>query len=217
LQCAVLVGGGLPAVATASVITAAELSGSKTLKSLTHLLGEANLVQLMLQIMRGNGFALIALGTAFAGKYTGHAVGEGLNQIFDHFSSMTKQQRKDHVEALNQLPGIINHSPLSYVAQKMVEQTSINAQAILKTVATNIAYWDKTMAYGIERYVNLRCLTSYLWQTKETSLGDVELMTSFDSAMAMDDLEGTETSDPLVESSLLITNKSNSSITEDVI
>lgn len=217
LQCAVLVGGGLPAVATASVITAAELSGSKTLKSLTHLLGEANLVQLMLQIMRGNGFALIAIGTAFAGKYTGHVLGEGLNQIFDHFSSMTKQQRKDHVEALNQLPGIINHSPLSYAAKKIAEQTSEHTQTVLKTIASNIAYWDKTMAHGIEQYLNLRCLTSYLWQTKETSPAEVELMTSFDSVIAVDGLLDSDTSDPLVESSQLITSKVNPTITEDVI
>ena len=201
LQCTVLVGGGLPLVASATIMSAAELSGSKTLKSLTYLLGEANLLQLMLQLMRGNGFALIAIGTAFAGKYAGLAVGEGLNQILNCFVAMTKQQRKHHVEALNQLPGIIRQSPLSYAAQCMAEQTPENVQAFLKTVATSMVSWDETLGLGIERYVNVRCLTSYLWQVEEDSLPEKELIKKLDTAMAMNGLFDSDVSDSIVEAS----------------
>ena len=219
LQCTVLVGGGLPLVASATVMSAAELSGSKTLKSLTYLLGEANLLQLMLQLMRGNGFALIAIGTAFAGKYSGLAVGEGLNQILNCFVAMTKQQRKHHVEALNQLPGIIRQSPLSYAAQCMAEQTPENVQAFLKTVATSMVSWDETLGLGIERYVNVRCLTSYLWQVEEDRLPEKELIKKLDTAMAMNGLFDSDVSDSLVEASEESSEVSNfdRALTEDVI
>ena len=219
LQCTVLVGGGLPLVASATMMTAAELSGSKTLKSLTHLLGEANLLQLMLQLMRGNGFALIAIGTAFAGKYAGLAVGEGLNQILDCFVSMSKQQRKSHVEALNLLPGIIQQSPLSYAAQYMTEQTPENVQTFLKTAATKMTSWDKTLGLGIERYVNLRCLTSYLWQVEEDNSAEKELIRKLDTALALNDLLRSDSSESIVESSFESSKSSrlNLGITEDVI
>ena len=219
LQCTVLVGGGLPLVASATIMSAAELSGSKTLKSLTYLLGEANLLQLMLQLMRGNGFALIAIGTAFAGKYAGLAVGEGLNQIFNCFNAMTKQQRKHHVEALNQLPGIIRQSPLSYAAQCIAEQTPENVQVFLKTVATSMVSWDETLGLGIERYVNVRCLTSYLWQVEEDRLPEKELIKKLDTAMAMNGLFDSDVSDSLVEASEESSEVSNfdRALTEDVI
>ena len=220
LQCTVLVGGGLPLVASATIMSAAELSGSKTLKSLTYLLGEANLLQLMLQLMRGNGFALIAIGTAFAGKYAGLAVGEGLNQILNCFVVMTKQQRKHHVEALNQLPGIIRQSHFSYAAQFMAEQTPENVQAFLKTVATSIVAWDKTLGLSIERYVNVRCLTSYLWQVEEDSLPEKELIKKLDTAMAMNGLFDSDVSDSIVEASeesSSVVSNFDRAITEDVI
>jgi hypothetical protein len=220
LQCTVLVGGGLPLVASATIMSAAELSGSKTLKSLTYLLGEANLLQLMLQLMRGNGFALIAIGTAFAGKYSGLAVGEGLNQILNCFVAMTKQQRKHHVETLNQLPGIIRQSPFSYAAQCMAEQTPENVQAFLKTVATSMASWDETLGLGIERYVNVRCLTSYLWQVEEDSLPEKELIKKLDTAMAMNGLFDSDVSDSIVEASeesSSVVSNFDRALTEDVI
>jgi len=219
LQCTVLVGGGLPLVASATMMTAAELSGSKTLKSLTHLLGEANLLQLMLQLVRGNGFALIAIGTAFAGKYAGLAVGEGLNQILDCFVSMTKQQRKSHVEVLNQLPGIVRQSPLFYAAQYVTEQTPENVQALLKTVATTMTSWDATLGLGIERYINFRCLTSYLWQVEEDNLAENELIRKLDTAIALKDLLHSDSSESIVDSSLESSKNSRLklTITEDLI
>jgi hypothetical protein len=219
LQCSVLVGGGLPLVATATMMTAAELSGSKTLQSMTNLLGEANLLQLMLQLMRGNSFALIAIGTAFAGKYAGIAVGEGLNQIFDCFVAMTKQQRKHHLEALNQLPGFINHSPLSYAAQYVAKQTPESVYTFLKTAASTLTTWDKTLAMGVERYVNLRCLTSYLWRVEEESSAEHEIMKKMDTVMSLNNLVVGDSSDSLVESTELSSNYGtgfNSHQTEDV-
>ena len=219
LQCSVLVGGGLPLVATATMMTAAELSGSKTLQSMTNLLGEANLLQLMLQLMRGNSFALIAIGTAFAGKYAGIAVGEGLNQIFDCFVAMTKQQRKHHLEALNQLPGFINHSPLSYAAQYMAKQTPEIVYTFLKTTASTLTTWDKTLAMGVERYINLRCLTSYLWRVEEESSAEHEIMKKLDTVMSLNNLIVGDSSDSLVESTELSSNYGtgfNSHQTEDV-
>ncbi len=219
LQCSVLVGGGLPLVATATMMTAAELSGSKTLQSMTNLLGEANLLQLMLQLMRGNSFALIAIGTAFAGKYAGIAVGEGLNQIFDCFVAMTKQQRKHHLEALNQLPGFINHSPLSYAAQYVAKQTPESVYTFLKTAASTLTTWDKTLAMGVERYVNLRCLTSYLWRVEEESSAEHEIMKKMDTVMSLNNLIVGDSSDSLVESTELSSNYGagfNSHQTEDV-
>ncbi len=219
LQCSVLVGGGLPLVATATMMTAAELSGSKTLQSMTNLLGEANLLQLMLQLMRGNSFALIAIGTAFAGKYAGIAVGEGLNQIFDCFVAMTKQQRKYHLEALNQLPGFINHSPLSYAAQYVAKQTPESVYTFLKTAASTLTTWDKTLAMGVERYVNLRCLTSYLWRVEEESSAEHEIMKKMDTVMSLNNLIVGDSSDSLVESTELSSNYGagfNSHQTEDV-
>jgi hypothetical protein len=182
-------------------------------------LGEANLLQLMLQLMRGNGFALIAIGTAFAGKYAGLAVGEGLNQILDCFVSMSKQQRKSHVEALNLLPGIIQQSPLSYAAQYMAEQTPENVQTFLKTAATKMTSWDKTLGLGIERYVNLRCLTSYLWQVEEDNSAEKELIRKLDTALALNDLLRSDSSESIVESSFESSKSSrlNLGITEDVI
>ena len=219
LQCSVLVGGGLPLVATATMMTAAELSGSKTLQSMTNLLGEANLLQLMLQLMRGNSFALIAIGTAFAGKYAGIAVGQGLNQIFDCFVAMTKQQRKHHLEALNQLPGFINRSPLSYAAQYVAKQTPESVYAFLKTTASTLTTWDKTLAMGVERYVNLRCLTSYLWRVEEESSAEHEIMKKMDTVMSLNNLIVGDSSDSLVESTELSSNYGtgfNSHQTEDV-
>jgi hypothetical protein len=219
LQCSVLVGGGLPLVATATMMTAAELSGSKTLQSMTNLLGEANLLQLMLQLMRGNSFALIAIGTAFAGKYAGFAVGEGLNQIFDCFVAMTKQQRKHHLEALNQLPGFITHSPLSHAAQYVAKQTPESVQTFLKSAATTLTTWDKTLAMGVERYVNLRCLTSYLWRVEEESSAEHEIMKKLDTVMSLNNLIVDDSSDSLVESTELSSNYGtgfNSHQTEDV-
>ncbi len=219
LQCSVLVGGGLPLAATVTIMTAAEFTGGKTLKSLTNLLGEANLLQLILQLMRGNSFALIALGTAFAGKYAGLAVGEGLNQILDCFVTMTKQQRKNHLEALNQLPGIVNQGPLSYIAQYMSEQTPENVQTFLKTAASTLTSWDKTLAMGIERYINLRCLTSYLWRVEEESSAEHEIMKKLDTVMSLNNLIVDDSSDSLVESTELSSNYGtgfNSHQTEDV-
>jgi hypothetical protein len=201
------------------MMTAAELSGSKTLQSMTNLLGEANLLQLMLQLMRGNSFALIAIGTSFAGKYAGIAVGEGLNQIFDCFVVMTKQQRKHHLEALNQLPGFITHSPLSHAAQYVVQQTPESVQIFLKSAATTLTTWDKTLAMGVERYVNLRCLTSYLWRVEEESSAEHKIMKKLDTVMSLNNLIVGDSSDSLVESTELSSNYGtgfNSHQTEDV-
>jgi hypothetical protein len=218
LQCSVLVGGGLPLVATATMMTAAELSGSKTLQSMTNLLGEANVLQMMLQLMRGNSFALISIGTAFAGKYAGIAVGEGLNQIFDCFVAMTKQQHKHHLEALNQLPGI-NHSPLSYAAQYVAQQTPESVQAFLKSAALTMTTVDKTLARGIERYVNLRCLTSYLWRVEEESSAEDEIMKKLDTVMSLNNFMVSDSSESLVETTELSSSYStgfNSHQTENV-
>jgi hypothetical protein len=201
------------------MMTAAELSGSKTLQSMTNLLGEANLLQLMLQLIRGNSFALIAIGTAFTGKYAGIAVGGGLNQIFDCFVAMTKQQRKHHLEALNQLPGFITHSPLSHAAQFVAQQTPESVQTFLKSAGTTLTSLDKTLAMGIERYVNLHFLTSYLWRVEEESSAEHEIMKKLDTVMALNNLIVGDSSESLVESTQLSSSYGtgfNADKTEDI-
>ena len=132
---------------------------------------------------------------------------------------MTKQQRKHHLEALNQLPGFITHSPLSHAAQYVVQQTPESVQIFLKSAATTLTTWDKTLAMGVERYVNLRCLTSYLWRVEEESSAEHEIMKKLDTVMSLNNLIVGDSSDSLVEASELSSNYGtgfNSHQTEDV-
>jgi len=78
---------------------------------------------------------------------------------------------------------------------------------------------DKTLAMGIERYVNLRCLTSYLWRVEEEDSAEHEIMKKLDTVMALNNLIVGDSSDSLVEATELSSNYGtgfNADKTEDV-
>jgi hypothetical protein len=76
----------------------------------------------------------------------------------------------------------------------------------LKSAATTLTTLDKTLAMGIERYVNLRCLTSYLWRVEEESSAEHEIMKKLDTVMALNNLIVGDSSDSLVEATELSSN-----------
>jgi hypothetical protein len=101
----------------------------------------------------------------------------------------------------------------------VVQQTPESVQTFLKSAATKLTNLDKTLAMGIERYVNLRCLTSYLWRVEEESSAEHEIMKKLDTVMALNNLIVGDSSDSLVEATELSSNYGtgfNSHHTEDV-
>jgi hypothetical protein len=101
----------------------------------------------------------------------------------------------------------------------VVQQTPECVQAFLKSAASTLTTVDKTLAMGIERYVNLHFLTSYLWRVEENRSAEHEIMKKLDTVMALNNVIVSDSSESLVESTQLSSSYGtgfNADQTEDV-
>ena len=159
---------GLSAWSIAHQIAGMGLMG-QTVRAIIDVMGDAALMRAFVQLLRGNGDAMLQMVYATCGTTAGNAFSQIIHSFIDMCAPTSSTQRNNYLD-MTRPTGMwgmvmdeIGTSIVGDSLQSNVEKTIARLPTAIRTIITI----DRSVAEVISNYVSLQAMTSWLWKTDQ--------------------------------------------------